>query len=233
MLQALGRSRIIVLVVLVLLNGSAGYGLYEHLMPMRLQAEQKLASAKSELEQKRQEIQRLKEEYALLQSQLRYYKDLQAKGFFNDQGRVAAQEVFEKLRTISGVLKAKYDISAGTLINDPRATDAGYVILNSPIKVELDSLDDVDVYSFLKLIQERFPGKVDIVSMNVAKKGNLTGENVKSIGKGDPVALVTSTVNFQWKTMASQASISPDTAGAMQSASPDGAAPNPAQGGTP
>ena len=232
MLQALGRSRIIVLVVLVLLNGGAAYGLYEHLAPMRLAAEQKLTGARSELEAKRQEIQKLKEEYALLQSQLRYYKDLQAKGFFNEQGRVEAQEVFEKLRTISGVLKAKYDISAGALVSDPRATDAGYVILNSPIKVELDSLDDVDVYSFLKLIQERFPGKVDIVSMNITKKGNLTSENVRAIGQAKPVALVNSTINFQWKTMASQASISPDTAGASQSASPDGAA-LPVQGGTP
>lgn len=220
MLKSLGRNRLIVLIILALLNAGTGYGLYEYITPMRVQADSNLNTARSALEQKRNEIQRLKEEYALLQTQLRDYKELEAKGFFNDQGRVAAQESFEKLRTVSGVLNAKYDISAGQLIDDQRASQAGYVILRSPIKVELSSLDDLDVYSFLKLIQERFSGKVDITSMTVTKAEELKPENLRKIGRGLPVPLVKSVVQFEWRTMASRESITPDTTGESQSQTP-------------
>ena len=169
MLQILGRNRIIVLVVLALLNAGAGYGLYQYLMPMTDQENLVLSSARATLETKRAEIKKLKEEFVLLQVQLTDYKDLEAQGFFNDQGRVAAQENFEKLRSLSGILNANYKINAGQLIEDPRASEAGYVILSSPIEVELSSLDDLDVYSFMKLIQERFSGKVDIKKMDIVK----------------------------------------------------------------
>ncbi len=211
MFRVLGRNRIIVLIVLALLNGAAGYGLYQYLIPMREEADQTLSKARSALEQKRAEIQKLKEEYALLQSQLKYFKDLEARGFFNNQNRVAAQEAFEKLRTISGVLKAKYDIKSGTLIEDPRAANADYVILKSPINVELESLDDVDVYSFLKLIQERFPGKVDIVGMDIEKIEDVNPVILRKIGTGNPVAMIKSKIDFEWRTMASRKSLSPDT----------------------
>ena len=227
MLQTLGRNRIIVLILLALLNAGAGYGLYQYLIPERLVADQDLAKANSELQARRAEIQKLKEEYALLQSQLRYFKELQARGFFNNQGRVEAQESFEKLRAISGVINAKYNISAGQIMDDARATDAGYVILNSPITVDLDSLDDVDVYSFLKLIQERFPGQVDIVEMNIKKVADVDIGILRKIGNGVLVPLVKSTVKFSWRTMASQASLSPDTASESQSSSPQAVPVNP------
>ena len=213
MLQILGRSRIIVLIVLVLLNAVAGYCLYEYLIPARADAETELNKADSKLETKRGEIQRLKEEYALLQKNLTLFKELEGKGFFNDQGRVAAKETFEKLRTISGVLKAKYDISEGSLIEDVRASDAGYVILQSPVSVELDSLDDVDVYSFLKLIQERFPGKVDIVKMDIGKKENVTPLLLRAIGTGQPTTMVSSKIDFIWRTMASRDGLLKNTTG--------------------
>jgi hypothetical protein len=216
LLQILGRNRIIVLVVLVLLNAGAGYALYEFLMPKRAQADQALSQARGQLETKRAEIQKLKEEYVLLQSQLRSFKELEAKGFFSDQSRVAAQESFEKMRTVSGVVRAKYNISAGELVDDMRATDAGYVILRSPIEVELDSLDDVDVYSFLKLIQERFPGKVDIVKMEISKLKDITPEMLRSIGSGNPETLVGSKISFVWRTMAPR-NVSPERAAQAES----------------
>lgn len=220
MLETLGRNRITVLIVLALLCAGSAYGLYQYLEPKRVQQDGILAAGRSALEAKRAEIQKLKEEYVLLQTQLRDYKELEAKGFFNDQGRVAAKESFEKLRTVSGVLNAKYGISAGQLIEDPRASEAGYVILSSPISVELSSLDDLDVYSFLKLIQERFAGKVDISSMKMTKTQALDRENIAKISQGLPVDLVTTILQLKWRTMASRESLSPDTMGESQSQTP-------------
>ena len=204
MLQVLGRNRVILLVMLVFFNAAMAFGLYEFLTPERLKAQGILTSARAQLEERRAEIQRLKEEYALLQSQIRYFKEIENRGFFNDQNRVAARESFEKLREISGVLKAKYNIKAGQLTEDARADEAGYVILQSPINVELDSTDDVDVYSFLKLIQEYFPGKVGVVSMEIERVENVNSQLLNDMSNGEPVPVVKSKIDFQWKTMASR-----------------------------
>lgn len=204
MLQVLGRNRVALLVVLVFFNAAMAFGLYQWLTPERVKSQGLLTSARSQLEERRAEIQRLKEEYALLQSQIRYFKELEARGFFNDQNRVAARESFEKLREISGVLKAKYNIKAGQLIEDTRADEAGYVILQSPINVELDSTDDVDVYSFLKLIQEYFPGKVDVASMEIVRSETVTSELLNKMSEGEPSPVVKSKIDFEWKTMASR-----------------------------
>lgn len=210
MLQILGRNRIALLVVLVFFNTAMGLGLYHLLIPEKTKAEGLLSTARGQLEARRMEIQRLKEEYALLQSQIRYFKELEARGFFNDQNRVAARESFEKLREISGVLKAKYNIRAGELFEDERANEAGYVILQSPIEVELDSTDDVDVYSFIKLIQEYFPGKVDIASMTIEKAEDVSSELLGKMSSGEPIAVVKSKINFQWRTMAAKKDVMPE-----------------------
>lgn len=204
MLQILGRNRVILLVVLAFFNAAMAFGLYQLLAPERIKSEGALSSARSQLEERRSEIQRLKEEYALLQSQIRHFKELESRGFFNDQNRVSARESFEKLRELSGVLKAKYNIKAGELTEDPRADDAGYVILESPISVELDSTDDVDVFSFLKLIQDYFPGKVDIVEMQIQRAENVNSDLLEKMSDGDPVPVVKSRLDFQWRTMASR-----------------------------
>ncbi len=222
MLEILGRNRLIVLVGLVLLCGGSAYALYEYLIPQKTEAETVLNSAKSALQQKRVEIQKLKEEYALLQTQLRDFKDIEARGFFNDQGRVEAQENFEKIRAVSGVIIAKYSIAAGQLIEDPRASEAGYVILTSPIKVELDSLEDTDVYSFIKLVQERYPGKIDVVKLDMSRPEKLTSNTLRAINRGSPVNLIRTTLDLNWRTMAARSSVSPESTAASQSASPDG-----------
>lgn len=233
LLQALGRKRVIALFALAILNGLTAYAYYSYFEPQRLESDKQLSVARSDLETKREEIKKLKLEYVLLQSQLRSYKELEAKGFFNDQNRVKAQESFEKLRNISGVLKAKYDIQAGIRVEDAKAKEANYVVLKSPVTVELDSLDDGDIYSFVKLIQERFPGKVDIATINVTKNEKMTSGILRKIGSGEPVTMVKSKIEFDWRTMAPLATIDPsavvvDSTGATAPAG-DATATPPAQ----
>lgn len=227
MLQALGRRRVAIIFVLVILNGLAALAYYYYLTPQRTESDTKLSAARSELEAKRAEIQKLKEEYVLLQGQLKIFKEMETKGFFNDQNRIEAQESFEKFRTISGILKASYQISAGQLVEDARAKQANYVVLRSPVKVELDSLDDVDVYSFIKLLQERFPGKVDIATLDLKRVEQVTPEVLQKIGTGDPVTMIKGSMEFDWRTMAPLAKIDPSSVQAVDAAGSTGAPQDP------
>ncbi|MBL8638439.1 MAG: hypothetical protein JNN09_08080 [Alphaproteobacteria bacterium] len=121
MLKILGSKSIFFLMFLILLNAGSGALLFYYLEPEAQASEQQLEQVKAEVEKKRQEVAGMKEEFTLLQSQLRDFKELEARGFFNDQNRVAAQESFEQLRTLSGLLKAKYNIKPGQMVEDPLA----------------------------------------------------------------------------------------------------------------
>lgn len=204
MIKVLGKRVVLMLVALVLVNGGIGYGLYEYLIPMREQKETELRSIQSQIEKRRQEVAKLKEEMVLLQVQLRQFKELEAQGFFNNQYRVKAQASFDKLRDVSGLLKAKYDIKPGVLVDDPLATAANYVVVQSPVTLELDSLDDVDVYTFIKGLQEKFPGSVDLTKITIDRSEVLSAPMLREIGSGSPVKLVGGKIDFSWRTMSSR-----------------------------
>ncbi len=231
MFKVLGPKVLITLLLMALVTGATGYGLYEYLMPMRAEKDQELSSIKSAIETRRREVAQLKEEYILLKEQLEAFTQLGLQGFFNNQNRVEAQESFNGLRELSGLLNTRYSISSGVLVEDPKATEANYVVLRSPVQLDISSLDDVDVYTFIKALQERFPGNVDIINVDMARKQSVTAPLLREIGSGSPTKMVEAKVNFEWRTMAPKdnldefdTSTSEGNQGADPAAAPVGAA---------
>jgi uncharacterized protein YutD len=162
MLKVLGNNRLIFIFVVLFLLGGLNYFYYNWLLPAHEKSKQDLQTSKAAVDQKYSEVVRLKEEYVLLQSQLRAYKELEVKGFFNDQDRTAAVDKLDKLSKASGLLKANLRFGSGQLINDSVANLANQVILKSPVSINISSIDDVDLYSFFKFIEERTNSKLVI-----------------------------------------------------------------------
>ena len=202
MFKVLGPKVLITLLIMLIVTGASGYGLYDHLMPMREQKDKELSSLKSAIESRRREVAQLIEEYILLKVQLEAFTQLGLQGFFNNQNRVEAQESFDKLRELSGLLNTRYAISSGILVNDPKAVEANYVVLRSPVQLDISSLDDVDVYTFIKALQERFPGNVDVITVDLTRKLSVTAPLLREIGSGRPAQMVEAKVTFDWRTMA-------------------------------
>lgn len=209
MLKTLGSKSIFFLTFLILLNVGSGAFLHYYLEPEAQNSKLRLEQMKAEVETRRQEVAGMKEEFILLQNQLRDFKELEARGFFNDQNRVAAQESFEHLRTLSGLLKAKYNIKPGQMIENPLAASTKHVVLKSAVEVEMESLDDVDVYSFVKFIQEKFPGSVDVLSIKLDRTELFNVAMLRQIGGGVPTPLVKARVAFDWRTMAPKDNVAP------------------------
>jgi hypothetical protein len=204
MKEILGLNRILLIVILLALVGATwAYATYV-VVPQREAAERNYNGLKSQVTARIEEIRKLKEEYAILQNQLRNYKVIEARGFFNDQNRVDAQKKFDDLQSLSGLLKASYTISRGELIEDPEAAKANYVVLKSPIKVDMEALDDVDVYNFIKLVVERYPGAIDLTSLKVDRDEDVSSAVLRQIGAGKPNKMITANINFMWRTMASR-----------------------------
>lgn len=209
MLKVLGNNRLIFIFVLLLLVGGLSYFYYNWLLPAHQKSTQDLQTSKSAVDQKYNEVIRLKEEYVLLQSQLRSYKELEVKGFFNDQDRTAAVDKLDKLSKVSGLLKANLKLGSGQLIDDPVAGLAKQVILKSPVSINVSSIDDVDLFSFLKFIEEKFPGRIDVTSLSLSRIEIFDTAILRKIGSGQPTSLVESNLSFDWLTMAPKDIVAP------------------------
>lgn len=60
-----------------------------------------------------------------------------------------------KLSTRVGILKAKLKFDAGAVVPNDMADLANQIVVKSRGTVDIDSLDDVDVYSLIKFMQNR------------------------------------------------------------------------------
>ncbi len=201
MLQLLGTTRVIILTALVVLISGISALLYYYLLPLRERTDRELATAKSEVAQKRTEIAALKEEYETLQSQLVEFKFLEKKGFFNNQNRVLARDRLELLSKITGLPKSVFDIAAGETLTNDIIKPSGHVVIRTPIKITINTFNDTDVYTFVSLLEERFPGEIGFQKITVNRSEEVTSETLKKIGSGENVNLVSSDVVMTWYSM--------------------------------
>lgn len=213
----LGPRQILTILVLVALNAVVGLLTYGYLVPSKTETEAVVAQTQSETEARRSEVLKLQNEFAQLEKDVTRYKELEARGFFSDQNRVLAKDMMDRMQQMSGLLKAKYIISSGEVVGDPAIAESGYSIINSPIDVEIEALDDMDVYSFLALLKKSFPGSVTVTDIEVSREVDLTQPLLRQIGSGVPFALVKSKVKFNWRTITQGNAPDPNaTAGVSQ-----------------
>ncbi|HNQ92119.1 MAG TPA: hypothetical protein PKI93_04235 [Alphaproteobacteria bacterium] len=213
MVRGLSNKVIYFILLMILLIGGGGYVVYEYLIPNRESIENELQSTRSEVSAKYNEVQKMKEEFVLLQSQLRTFKELEARGFFDNQDRAAAVDNFTKLVNRVGILLAKVNFESGEIVKNDLADQAKQVVIKSHGKVELQSLDDVDVYTLMKYMQERFPGSVDVTSLKLERTETLNAAVLRQIGSGTPLALVKGSFEFDWRTMTSRDTVAPESGG--------------------
>ena len=209
MLKVLGTSKVTFMVLLLIVNAAIGSAYYYWIMPERKIVTAELDSTRAAVEARYQEVAKMKEEYVLLQSQLRSFKELELRGFFNDQDRSNAIEKIEKLSNYAGLLKAKLKFGSGQLVSDPLADMASQVVLKSPVTVNVSAFDDVDVYSFIKFIEEKFPGDIDVSSIKLKRTEIFNEAMLRKIGGGNPSPLVEAEFVFDWLTMASKDVVAP------------------------
>ncbi|MFA7275790.1 MAG: hypothetical protein WC043_03195 [Pseudobdellovibrionaceae bacterium] len=213
MLKVLGVKIVAFLAFLVISNAGIVAAWYYLLTPYEEDIGRQLQATKSEVESKRLEVAKMKEEFVLLQAQLKTFKQIEHDGFFNDQDRYYAGEKMDKLSGYAGLLNASVKFGQGEQVDDPLVSNSGSIILNSPVTVEIKSIDDVDIYSFIKFLQEKFPGKVAVKSFKLERKETLNAAMYRKIGGGDPTELVHSDLSFDWLTMPSKDKLQPAQTG--------------------
>ena len=200
MIKVLGIKRVLTLVALFGVNVALAAMLYLVVLPGKAGTEQELNSTRAAVQSRRTEVARLQTEYQQIQQEKNLFGDLENSGFFGSQDRLEARKTMESIQTASHVLSAKYNINAVMSKENAAAAISDHVILQSPVSVQIDALDDVDVYSFLYWIENGFPGQALITDITLERKQDIDENVLKQIGNGTPAVLMTASINFAWNT---------------------------------
>ena len=188
------------------------------------ESEQQLSAAKREASTLSTEIQKMRDDYVLFEKQKDYYAIISRMGFFNDQDRVLARERFDTLQKLSKIISAKYEIKAANILSEETSPETGFVVMESPITVDLAAVDDLDIYRFIYYLNYGFPGHITINKMNITRAAPVTPELLKEIGTGAPPQIVTAKLELDWRTMARKEAIQQQTVAVDPNAPAGGAA---------
>lgn len=204
MIGVLGIKRVIVLATLVALNALLAASAYLYLTPEIVKKEREERSIRGEVGKLRSDIDRMQVEFEQLEEQKAEFEKLAADGFLREQNRRQAELVFGQIQRKSGVNKAVASVDVGVIEDNEEAQKAGHKILSSPMVVNIQAVDDINVYNYIHLIENYFPGYVTIEDVFIERKSNVTGAVLQSIASGQNPPLVEANVKMVWKTLISE-----------------------------
>ena len=206
MLSNLGKKRTLTLFVLMLLNVAlAGY-LYTYLEPEIQKTSRILQAKKNEVEEHRLELLEIRVQFDVLDKLSKKFDSIEQGGFFVSRNRETStrvKDILNKITSISGVTiqSDKTRIMGGAYVEDEDASKSGRFILQSPITIEMEALSDVDVYKYIYLLENYFPGHLTVESFSMNRERNVNGSVLRAIANGDSPAMVTANMNLTWRTM--------------------------------
>jgi len=207
MMQVLGTKRVLVLIILIAVNAALAAATYLYAKPGRVDTERQLNMTRAQITQKRNEADKLRNEFEQIQAQKGDFEHLQAAGYISDQNRLVARRRITDIQEYSRVLKAGYNINSATIEEGKEVKDIGYVVLNSPISVDIEAMDDRDFYAFIYWMQNAFPGHISVTDLTIDRVLDINEATLRAIGAGTQVSLIKGNVDFTWRTMVPEAQI--------------------------
>lgn len=207
MIKVIGFRRLLVIGVLIALNVLFAAALYQYLLPQLKQTERKLNSTRSQVSGIQADIERMQIEFEQLDEQQAFFDLLKEDDFFSRQARRDAEEVFLKAETDSGVITSFVNVRSGTLVENEEAGKAEHVMLESPVEIRLEALEDRDIYEYVYILEKLFPGHLSINSMFLERTANLNDTILRGIASGQNPALIKASINMTWRTMVSDDSV--------------------------
>ncbi len=202
MIEKIGVKRVLILVVLIAVLAILFVSTEYVFKPQAEGTQTQLNTVMNEKSQLQREIEKMQADFLLFEKQKGYFEAISKMGFFNDQDRVLARERFDTMQKLSKIISARYEIKAANLLVDESPPETGFVVMESPITVNLSAVDDIDIYRFIYYLNYSFPGHITINSINMTREAEITPEILKQIGTGNPPEIISAKLELDWRTMA-------------------------------
>jgi hypothetical protein len=151
------------------------------------------------------DIDRMQVELEQFAGQQVLFEEYKKDGFFIEQNRRQVQDLFKLIQEKSGVSVATVAVNPASVEENKEAEKADHVILKSTIQVALEALDDQDIYRYLYLIENFFPGHVTVEKVKFERDAEINGTVLRAIAGGKNFPLVRADLEMVWRTMVPKA----------------------------
>lgn len=225
MIASIGYKKSLLLFVLAGAFAFLAFSTYFVFQPKAVSSKTELQKLEAQALTLQSEVDQMQQDFALFDSKKALFENISRMGFFNDQNRVLARERFDTLQKLSKIMSARYEIKPAKVFSQDLPLETGFVVMESPITITLTALDDIDIYRFIYYLNYGFPGHIMIDRLEIKREGEVSPDVLKAIGLGNPPALITATMEMQWRTMARKESIAPETLSSNTAAQPAGGQP--------
>lgn len=203
MIKLIGIKRLFLLSLLIMILAILGafYSLW--MEPARQEAEGQLNRLDREIRTLRNDILNVKEEIETTERNTPYFEQLEELGFFQRQDRFQAERLIQDIRAQSGVQSANFSIEPLVDIDDNRAARAGHRLIMSHVRISnINAYTDLEIYRFLYLINNRFPGHTRLSRFQLERSGDITPSSLAQLSEdADTAGFVRGSAEFQWLTM--------------------------------
>ena len=201
MINVIGAKRLIIFLVLLLINISFAAGVYLYIYPAEKKAEKKVKTLRGQISTLQSDIDRMQIEFDQLDQQQAAFDALKDDGFFSIQLRSVAKEKLKDIQEQSKVISAVANVYAGKVEDNQEAAKAKYKILSSPIEIELKAFDDADIYNYIYMITNSFPGHLSVDSIVIDRILDVNATVLRSIATGTNPELLEAKIYMSWRTM--------------------------------
>lgn len=198
----IGTSRTIVIGVLIAINALVFLSKTYYLDEQKRQATRSLSGIQSETRQMQTETRQIVERSEELLRKSVAFEELRQEGILNDQNRVTVRDSFNMMAGVTELIDASYSVSPAEPVENDMLERAGYKLLQSNVEVEMAAINDVKMYNFLYLIANKYPGIVNIKTVEVSKTAEVTANALRAMNSDNPRPLVEGFVSFDWISVA-------------------------------
>lgn len=201
MIKVIGAKRVAILAVLVVLNAAVAALTYLYMIPEEGASAKRLRTLRGENQTKSADIERMQIEFEQLGQQQDKFDKLKDDGFFKAQVRSVAKKLFKDIQDESRVVSAVAAVRAGTIEENSEAKKSNYKVLVSPVEIQIQAFDDGDVYNYLYILEQKFPGHLAIDQLKIERMKDISGPVLRAIATGANPVLVNANVKLAWRTM--------------------------------
>jgi hypothetical protein len=207
MIKVIGYKKALSLTVLAVVNAVLAALIYGYMLPVSVKAGTDQKNLHMQVMSVQADIDRMQLEFEQLDKQQDDFNALKKRGFFLSQDRGDAKKIFDGFQKESKVVTAVASIRAGAAEEDPEAQKAGYKILVSPVDILVKAFDDSDVYRYIEIAEEKFPGHLSLEKIEVSRLMDINAAVLRSIVTGGNPELIDAKISFLWRTMIPEAQV--------------------------
>lgn len=200
-MNGISFKQILLLAILLGLVAGGYYYSYIYLAPAKLSIQREAGVEQGKISSMRQEMADLQAGYDKFVDIKDDYDQIQGIGFFDDQNRLEAQKLIRVIQEQSRVISAKYSIKPLDEEDNESAKAAGKILVATNADFIIQAVEDADIYNFIFMLTEGFPGHIEIQQFNIKKLKDVTQPLLRQIGSGKATALVEATMKVTWRTL--------------------------------